>query len=163
MPQIKEIIPDKLKNEIWIKYAKYPTNLTITQCCTCENIVLIPESIRKYHNLNYDILNIYSDGKKKNISGTAEFGHIISEKNGGNISIDNLIIQCKFCNVKQGTKNINIENINNSDSVMLDILDDDDLIMGVNFDKCNYIFGKKKECKNKCVFNRNTCFIHLIN
>ena len=38
---------------------------------------------------------------------------IISEKNGGNISIDNLIIQCKTCNVKQGAKNINEKNINN--------------------------------------------------
>lgn len=163
MPQIKEIIPDKLKNEIWIKYAKYPTDLRITQCCTCENIVLIPESIRKYHNFNYDILNIYSNGKIKNISGTAEFGHIISEKNGGNISIDNLIIQCKTCNVKQSTKNINTQDINNCDSVMLDIVDDNDLIMGVKCKNCNYLLNNGNQCKNKCIFNRNRCFIHLIN
>lgn len=160
----KDRIPDKLKNDIWNKYSIYPYYPQITQCCTCENLVMIPVSIRKYHNLTYDILNIYVDRKKKKISGTAEFGHIISEKNGGKISIDNLIIQCKSCNTYQGSKNIDKNCLNNTDIVMIDqnqIDEPFDIEMGIKEESCTYILNNGNKCNNKTIFNRNLCHIHL--
>ena len=56
-----------------------------------------------------------------------------------------------------------LQKINNCDSVMLDIVDDNDLIMGVKCKNCNYLLNNGNQCKNKCIFNRNRCFIHLIN
>ena len=157
----KEKIPDSIKNKVWFKYSKY-LDIRFTQCCTCENLVMIPESIRKYHNINYDILNIKVNGENIKLSGTAEFGHIISEKNGGSINVDNLIIQCKNCNTKQGLKNIDSELINKSDVVMIDKNYDIDVDMGINNEYCCYIIEKNKRCKNKCLFNRDRCYIHLI-
>ena len=158
----KERIPDSIKNNVWLKYLKYMHDIRFTQCCTCENLVMIPESIRKYHNINYDILNIYVNGEKIKISGTGEFGHIISEKNGGNINEDNLIIQCKKCNTKQASNNINLTLINTSDIVMIDKNFDTDIEMGIYNEYCCYILSNGEKCKNKCLFNRDTCYIHLI-
>ena len=158
----KERIPDSVKRSVWLKYSKYPNHLIFTQCCTCENLVMIPESIRKYHNINYDILNIYVNGNKKTISGTAEFGHIISEKNGGTINEDNLIIQCKTCNASQGSKDIDYKLINTCDVVMIDKNCDTDIEMGHHCEKCDYVLSNGEKCKNKCIFNRDRCYIHLI-
>ena len=159
----KEKIPDEIKNKVWLKYSKYINDIRFCQCCTCENLVMIPESIRKYHNINYDILNIYVDQKIKAISGTGEFGHIISEKNGGTINQENLIIQCKSCNTKQGSKNIDYTEINKYDVVMIDNNIELDIEMGVVNEKCCYEIRKGYFCKNKCLFNRDRCYIHLIN
>ena len=157
----KEKIPDSIKISVWLKYSKY-FDIRFTQCCTCENLVMIPESIRKYYKLDYNILNIIVDGNKKSISGTAEFGHIISEKNGGTINEDNLIIQCKTCNARQGSKDIDYNLINTCDAVMIDQNINLDIEMGSYCEKCNHILSNGEKCKNKCVFNRDTCYIHLI-
>ena len=55
------------------------------------NFVLIPESIRQINGISHEIQPIYINGKRKIFSGVAEYGHIISEKNGGKALIDNLI------------------------------------------------------------------------
>lgn len=158
----KERIPDSIKNKVWLKYAKYIHDIRFSQCCTCENLVMIPESIRKYHNINYDILNIYVNEKIKGVSGTAEFGHIISEKNGGSIDENNLIVQCKYCNTTQGSKNIDFKLINSCDVVMIDKIYDLDIEMGCYSEKCDFILSNGEICKNNCLFNRNKCYIHLI-
>ena len=157
----KEKIPDLLKNKIWLKYSNY-IDIRFTQCCTCESLVMIPESIRKYHNINYDIINIYVNGEKIKIAGTGEFGHIISEKNGGNINEENLIIQCKKCNTKQGSNDINLTWINTRDIVMIDENIITDIEMGCYCENCDYILSNGVKCKNKCLFNRDRCYIHLI-
>ena len=158
----KDKIPDFIKNNVWLKYSKYIHDIRFSQCCTCENLVMIPESIRKYHNINYDILNIYVDQKIKGVCGTGEFGHIISEKNGGTINENNLIIQCKKCNTKQGSKNIDFGLINTRDVVMVDKNFDTDIEMGTYSEYCSYILTRGESCKNKCLFNRDRCYIHLI-
>ena len=116
----KDTIPLGLKRNIWEKYSIYPCNPEITQCRTCENLVLIPESIRSFYNTTYNIPSVSVNGKSKKISGVAEFGHIISEKNGGKATEDNLLIQCKICNLKQHTNNI-LPSCLISDYEMLDI------------------------------------------
>lgn len=158
----KEKIPDTIKNIVWLKYAKYKYDIRYTQCCTCESLVMIPESIRKYHDLNYDIITISVDGKIKNISGTGEFGHIISEKNGGIIDENNLIIQCKKCNTKQGSNDIDLNLIDTCDVVMIDKNKIYDIEMGCFNEKCNFILCNGEKCKNKSLFNRDRCYIHLI-
>jgi len=156
----KDTIPIGLKRNIWEKYSIYPCNPEITQCRTCENLVLIPESIRQFYNTTYNIQSVIVNGKSKKISGVAEFGHIISEKNGGKATEDNLLIQCKICNLKQHTNNI-LPSCLISDYEMLDINDNLDQMMGENSLICKKNVGNGNKCKNKPVFNRNYCHIHL--
>ena len=76
---VKQKIPKKIKDDSWDKYVgkKYGTVLCI--CCNTTEI------------------------QQKNFIG----GHIISEKNGGNITIDNIIPICNDCNSSMGTTNMN--------------------------------------------------------
>ena len=159
---LKQKILIKIKNNVWRKYSYYCGDIRFSQCCTCENLVMIPESIRKYYDVNYDILQIFVDKKIKNISGVAEFGHIISEKNGGKVVENNLIIQCKYCNLLQGTKNIDLNNINNRDTLMIDSnYQDCDVEMGIYQINCTQKLKNGNFCKNKCMFNRDKCHIHI--
>ena len=168
----KEYISIAIKNAVWHKYNKYPLYKEITQCYTCSNLVLIPESIRKMNDISYDIKSIFIDGKLKIISGVAEYGHIISEKNGGLTVEENLIIQCKNCNTRQGSKNIERIQLN-YDTEMLDgemmnleykrIATAENIDMSQNYGKCQGTCASGKECKNQTLFNRQFCHIHLRN
>ena len=160
----KDNIPITIKKAVWDKYSIYPSNPEITKCRTCYNLVMIPESIRKINNISYDIKSVYINGKIKHIRGVAEFGHIISEKNGGKVTTDNLIIQCKTCNTKLGTNNININHFTD-DCEMIDT-EYDNIInteMGENSETCQGRCSSNKQCKNKPIFNRRFCHIHLTN
>lgn len=160
----KEHIPLSIKNAVWQKYSIYPLNKEITQCCTCMNFVLIPESIRQINGISHEIQPIYINGKRKIFSGVAEYGHIISEKNGGKALIDNLIIQCKHCNTRQGVLNIEMHNFTEN-CEMIDIDDENELNreMGENIDICEKICSSGKKCKNSTILNRRFCHIHLQN
>ena len=161
MPNInKEKISDEVKKKVWLKY-NYFNDIRFTQCCTCESLVMIPESIRKFYNCNYDILNIYVENKKKNLVGVGEFGHLVSEKNGGKATENNLIVQCKTCNTSNGSNDIEFKEINNRDSLMIDINIDEDIKMGSNNINCCEVLKNGLFCKNLCLKNRNKCFIHL--
>ena len=73
----KEKIPATVKNTLWRKY--FNDNMDAKcQCCLSESI-----SIK-----NFDC------------------GHIISEKNGGSVSIDNLKPICRLCNSSMSTMNM---------------------------------------------------------
>tara|TARA_R110002074_G_scaffold9708_1_gene38016 strand:- start:107 stop:607 length:501 start_codon:yes stop_codon:yes gene_type:complete len=160
--KIKEKISNKVKNNVWKKYSLYNEDMRFSQCCTCENLIMIPNSIRKYYNLNYNILQVIIDKQIKNISGVAEFGHIISEKNGGKARENNLIIQCKHCNLSQGSNNIDFNYINKRDTLMLDSnYKDLDIEMGIYQINCSQKLKNGYFCKNKCMFNRDKCHIHI--
>ena len=168
----KEYIPLAVKNAVWHKYRRYFSHPGITQCCTCANIVMIPESIRHMNGISYDIKAVFIDGRAKPIFGVAEYGHIISEKNGGQITEDNLIIQCKNCNTRQGSKNIEQEQLNN-DAEMLDgemfgledlrIATAENADMGEIYEQCHGVCSSGNLCKNKPIINRRFCHIHLTN
>ena len=156
----KDHIPVGLKNIIWHKYSIYPLHREITQCRTCSNLVLMPSAIRALNNMSYDIKNIYINGKLKHIKGVAEYGHIISENNGGKVEESNLILQCKTCNIRQNTKNIEFNQLI-TDYEMLDIDTGENILMGENVYICHGICRKGGQCKNKTVVNRRFCHIHL--
>lgn len=156
----KEKITDITKNRIWLKYSNNIGDIRFTQCCTCEELVMIPESIRKFHNINYNILQIFVDEKIKGVAGVGEFGHIISEKNGGKATEDNLIIQCKYCNTVNGSNNIDNTKINNRDVIMIDCNEDIDIEMGITMEYCCQVLKNGIFCRNKCLFNRDKCHIH---
>ena len=160
--QRKDNIPVSLKNKIWHKYSIYPLHKEITQCCTCHNFVLMPESIRQLNDISYDIKPIYINGKRKIISGVAEYGHIISEKNGGKVTEDNLIIQCKTCNTRQKANNIEKHQLI-YDCEMIDAEFDNNktIEMGENCEICEGICSSGQKCKNRTIFNRKYCHIHL--
>tara|TARA_Y100000389_G_C17351360_1_gene458622 strand:- start:501 stop:995 length:495 start_codon:yes stop_codon:yes gene_type:complete len=159
----KDNIPVSLKNIIWHKYSIYPENKEITRCCTCLNIVLIPESIRSLNNISHDIKPIYMNGKRAIISGVGEYGHKISENNGGKVTEDNLIIQCKTCNTKQKTNNIKKEQLV-YECDMIDVeYNETDTEMGENYKICQAICSSGKPCKNKPLFNRKYCHVHVTN
>ena len=50
-------------------------------------------------------------GRKPKDGVKLEAGHIISDKNGGKASLDNLITQCDVCNRGQSSRNINKESV----------------------------------------------------
>tara|TARA_R110002072_G_C7747314_1_gene517146 strand:- start:242 stop:736 length:495 start_codon:yes stop_codon:yes gene_type:complete len=159
----KQKIPDNIKNKVWLNFCNYNGDIRFTQCYTCENFVMIPQSIRKYHDINYDILQIFVDEKICSVSGVGEFGHIISEKNGGKICEDNLIVQCKHCNCSNGSANIDIDLLSKNDIRMIDYNEDIDIEMGISNETCCQILKNGIFCKNNCMFNRNKCHIHLKN
>jgi hypothetical protein len=73
----KEKIPATLKNILWHKY--FDTSLTgVCQCCKVE---LISKAI-------------------------FDAGHVISEKNGGQVVLENLKPICKLCNSSMGKTNM---------------------------------------------------------
>tara|TARA_B110001452_G_C15113866_1_gene388308 strand:- start:371 stop:871 length:501 start_codon:yes stop_codon:yes gene_type:complete len=158
----KDHVPVELKNIIWHKYSIYPLHREITQCRTCNNLVLMPSAIRHLNDVTYDIKEIYIDGKRKPISGVAEYGHIISENNGGKVEENNLIIQCKTCNTRQNTKNIDYNQLI-TDYEMLDVDTGENILMGEKYDICQRICRTGGPCKNKPLFNRRFCHIHLEN
>ena len=120
-------------------------------------------SLAKYHNVNYGIINIIVNNERKYINGVAEFGHIISENNGGKAEVDNLILQCKTCNTHQGKKNINLSQINVHDCEMIDVYDPDNIELGDTGIQCKSFTVTNKRCKYKCLDGREFCTIHLIN
>jgi len=75
----KKRVPKKLKNDSWNKYIGRKHGEALCICCRTE------------------------------IIGQSNFhaGHIISEFNGGKITIDNILPICAGCNSSMGTKNMN--------------------------------------------------------
>lgn len=73
----KDKIPAAIKNIVWDNYFK----TTTTGKCTCCNVEPISRA-------NFDT------------------GHIISEKNGGEVKIDNLKPICRLCNSSMGAMNM---------------------------------------------------------
>ena len=166
----KQYIPLALKNAVWHKHCKYPAHMEITQCCTCANIVLIPESIRSMNGISNDIKSVFIDAQVKSISGVGEFGHIIAEKNGGSTTEDNLIVQCKNCNTRQGSKNIEPQQMD-YDAEMLDgeminaeyerLSTAENAEMGEMYEACHGVCASGRVCRNKPIINRRFCHIHL--
>lgn len=141
----KAHIPTKIKVAVWFRDA-HPGDNRIAQCKTCSCIVRFPMSIAKKLNQTQQLLPF-------NCNGVGEFGHIIAESRGGQITTDNLIIQCKPCNCKNHNKTLRCKayiedqymlDINNSDSMEVDVL------------RC-------LKCKNKPIINRSYCHVHAIN
>jgi len=76
-PYVKESIPRAVKNCMWID-AFQDSRVGKCQCCLRE-----PITLNNFHA-----------------------GHIISEKNGGKTTLDNLRCICAFCNVSMRTQNM---------------------------------------------------------
>lgn len=143
----KKRISNNLKKKVWKRQCRIDFPF-LCQCYTCENLLRVPESIRKslFKNISFDILKSYPNG---------EFGHVISEKNGGLTTSDNLIVQCKDCNLLFSSRNIDLEN-DKSDIVMLN----------VNFDplkkKCKHWSNyTNRYCKNKSKNGYDYCTQHI--
>jgi hypothetical protein len=73
----KEKIPATVRNAVWCKYIG---ELNYSKCFCC----------------NYEPIT----------KGNYECGHVISEKNGGNVHLDNLRPICSLCNKSMGTRNM---------------------------------------------------------
>jgi 5-methylcytosine-specific restriction endonuclease McrA len=74
----KETIPKSLKIVVWNKYFGEATGKIKCPCCNITEITQL-----KFH-----------------------CGHIIAEKNGGTLNIDNLMPICESCNKSMGTQNL---------------------------------------------------------
>ena len=154
----KEPISIAVKRRVWSKCSIYPSHEDITRCSTCPSLVRIPCSIKP--SGPSDATAIYVNGERQTISGVAEFGHVIAESNGGKATEENLIIQCKTCNVRQGAKDIETCQLV-YDCDMLDAWTDPDTEMGENVYSCQGVCSSGQKCKNKTVLNRRFCHIHL--
>ena len=74
----KKAIPKKIKNDSWNKYVGKKVGETKCLCCRTTQI------------------------ESKDFVA----GHIISEANGGTITVDNIVPICNSCNLSMGTKNM---------------------------------------------------------
>lgn len=149
----KNNIPLTIKKKVWQLYA-HPADNRFAQCATCETIVKYPESLKKYYKNKNILPSIYC--------GVGEFGHIIPEAIGGKETVDNLMIQCKDCNTKLGTKILEIPE--DMDIVMMDVPENQPKIVYMDSDRCLYNrAGEKKDrrCKNKSIDDSGFCSIHI--
>ena len=146
---IKDYISENTKNQVWDRDC-HPFDSRVAPCASCGCLVYKPQSISKIDptRLPYD-----------NIVGPGEMGHIISEKNGGKVSFENLIIQCKKCNTENGSNNLPLDRyINNMP--MLAYLKDND-IMEFQNERCAFKKNNKEQCKNKPLPNSTVCGCHF--
>ena len=150
----KETILTSVKQKVW-KRDCHKSDNRVAQCATCEIIVRAPQSIIKSLKIK-DTLISSSDLYECN--GVGEFGHIISEHNGGKATVSNLRIQCKKCNTSLGANNMIIPKL---DAVMLDSEEISSSFMEIDYynETCNHIV-KDRKCKNKPLKNREYCHIH---
>jgi len=152
----KENIPLDVKRMVWTRDC-HVSDPRIAQCKTCYCIVKIPQSL----------LHIVSDNSiiPYECNGVGEFGHIISEKKGGLPSTDNLIIQCKSCNTSLGTKQAVFDKTTYDQfmipSELLENNSNNHNHMNVDCERCCHILKNNSFCKNKPLFNRSFCHIHL--
>lgn len=170
----KETIKKEVKEAVWIKHM-CPYDNRIAQCFTCNKFVRYPESLKyhyeqphievKYKKQASDVYNeVYHDIF---MIGCAEFGHVISERNGGKATVDNLVIQCKKCNTHLNSKNLT--NDMKADVIMVDastISTASDENINSDFSceeyKCSYINKTtKKQCNNHRLSGRMKCQTHL--
>ena len=160
----KAHIPLKVKKKVWFRDC-FEIDMRICQCKTCSNLCLMPESIRK--SIRFAPFYV-----EQVVSGVGEFGHVIAEHNGGCATVDNLFIQCKSCNVRQATKQMDTRQI---DQIMLDLNIDDSENMNHNcssdvedmetdfYGKCSHFIPKyKRNCKNLAIEGHEYCSIHMI-
>ena len=148
----KDYISKKIKILVWERDC-HPRDDRVAQCCSCEELAMVPKDIRKKKELDDDIL-------PWDCVGIGEFGHIISENNGGKIHVDNLRIQCKPCNTKLGSKNLILTN---PATRMLDCNHNDNTSESISTEQCCQILKNNKRCKNNSYPNRRYCGIHLKN
>ena len=151
----KEYISIKIKEQVW-KRDCHVSDIRIAQCKTCYCLIKIPQSLK--HLIASDDLIPYE------CNGVGEFGHIIAEKNGGKVEIDNLIIQCKKCNVSLGTKKAIIDNFYQDQYMIpVELLDDPlgNTKMPIDCNFCSFILKNQLQCKNKPLNNYSYCHIHL--
>lgn len=155
----KEAILIKEKVNTWKKYC-HSIDICLSQCQTCDKTVKCPLQIKQYIDFNNELTS-----SKYYKYPIGEFGHIISEKNGGLAISKNLIIQCKKCNTTQGTKNI--ENpVSCKNSLMLNNESNDTHNnrylepMDIDSQYCLENTRKGVQCKNKACHSNGTCSIH---
>jgi hypothetical protein len=150
----KDHIPIRVKINVWAAQC-HPSDKRVCQCATCNTLVRIPEGVRKKTSCP-SMKNMMHA-----VQGVGEFGHIVSEYNGGKAREDNLLIQCKTCNTRLGSRNIE-KHMLNPDSAMLDRYTDEHEGMDLeSHDGCMGITRGRK-CKNRCRDGELYCHIHLV-
>ena len=159
----KETIPLKEKIKTWKRYCLL-SDPCLAPCQTCDRFVKCPLAIRSKFDINNQLTT-----SKYNKNRNGEFGHITSEKNGGRAVSENLTIQCKECNTRQGSKNIVIHTLNAYalDAFMLDNEDRPNRnsrdLEPMDIDQAKFCLAytsKGVQCKNKACHSDGTCSIH---
>ena len=138
------------KSAVWDKCC-CPADNRVSQCATWEVLVRYPEDIKALFD---------NDPIPYEINGVGEFGHIIAENKGGKTTVENLMIQCKSCNVRLGTKTMNL--LEKPDVVMLENVMDQIINPNIETEICTFIKKNGQKCKNKSLTGNCYCQIHLI-
>lgn len=148
----KKNINKYIKTAVWDKCC-CPADNRVAQCATCEILVRYPEAIKDlFENNNYPI--------PYQINGVGEFGHIIAESEGGETTVENLMVQCKSCNVRLGTKTMNL--YYKPDVVMLDEDIGDQIIdFTIETEICTFIKKDGQKCKKRSLTGNCYCQNHL--
>ena len=124
----------------------------------------MPEEVKNYLKLDIDNTE----------HPNAQYGHLTSEYNGGEISIDNLVLQCQKCNVELGSKNMHdpyqyIGNtplnfyefkIEQQNYIAKELLNQSHNNKCIHLIKTNSDSFKYRFCKNRSLNNCGFCSCH---
>ena len=159
----KDIIPEHIKLQVWNRDSN---NNIICACGICNILVRPPQNIfkkiNKNNNQNYTLLaQQYPQ---------CHYGHIISEYNGGQVTVDNLKIICAKCNLQQGSKNMNLFKpqyeymcIDIDDNYNEKIFNNSNISLLMDTDECLYQRSNGLKCKNVAMIDCCYCHIHINN
>ena len=78
-------IPHKVKVKVWKRCSLYQRHPHVTRCATCPRLVYMPQSLRKHFGVE-----LSKCATAQGVFGVGEFGHIVSEFNGGTAREHNL-------------------------------------------------------------------------
>ena len=161
MASRKDIISDSIKLQVWNRDSN---NNIICACRICNILVRPPQNIfkkiNKNNNQNYTLLaQQYAQ---------CHYGHIISEYNGGQVTVDNLKIICAKCNLQQGTIHMDLYKskqeymcIDIDDNYNEKIFNNSNIPILMDTDECVYQRSNGSKCKNSAMINVCFCHIHI--
>tara|TARA_Y100000389_G_C17338188_1_gene451818 strand:- start:450 stop:932 length:483 start_codon:yes stop_codon:yes gene_type:complete len=156
MSLYKDNIPEHIKLKVWNRDSN---NNIICACGICNKLVRPPLKIFKKINNNYKFYTILSQQYAQ-----CHYGHIISEYNGGQVTVDNLKIICAKCNLQQGSKNMNLFKPQ-YEYMCIDIndncIDNSNISLLMDTDECLYQRSNGLKCKNAAMIDCCYCHIHI--
>ena len=156
----KQNIPLPIKIAVWER-CRHPADPRIAQCYTCYKCVRYPSPLIRYLIDNYSTFAINNTHLPYQIYGVGEYGHIFPESFGGQVSVNNLVIQCKDCNVRLGAHEMPMDT---QDVVMIstDANINSHLMDVDQCEQCMYIKKNGEQCKNRPRPGHSYCHIHAI-
>ena len=155
----KETITISVKRAVW-KRDQHPSNPYVAKCASCSVFVQIPEAVRRSEKLSLPIKGGID------VVGVGEFGHVLSEYNGGRAILDNLVMQCKRCNTQLGSQNFDSNTWDHNVGMLEADEHGNEEVCSMMIESWGepcaaFVRDGKRRCRNKPMEGRLVCGTHL--